>query len=377
MRNVLLVIDALSGGGAELVVYNLCRSIDRGSFRVGACCLRKVGGRGHELLELGYDIVGMPMAKCGLDRYLSFCRLRHLIRKKRIDIVHSHSTQGLVDCSMARMCGGKVKHIHTFHYGNYPDLDRRRLMMEKAFCRFPETLIAVGNEQRRTIEATFGLPGGRVETVWNGIAVDEPYNATRADLRTKYPEKVTFVTISTLIEQKGLPVLLDAIKLLTRRTHNFRVMIVGDGPMRKQLEKRSRELCLDSVVEFLGWIDNAAATVLPWVDVFVQPSLWEAMSMVVLEAMAAQKPVIVTDVGENRHVVQHHKNGLIVGKGDVAGMATCMEELIRNRALRERLGIEARKWVVMHCSAAKMARDYEVVYERVLGRNKLGRPERK
>lgn len=365
--NVMFVIDSLSGGGAELVIYNLCKSIDPQAFHVSVCCLRNIGERGKELLDSGYDICELPESAYFQNRYMTFLPLKTLLTRKHADIIHSHSTQGLVDSSLARMLYRTGKHIHTFHYGNYPHIKKKQYVLEKGFSRFPNRLVAVGNEQRRMIEQTFRLPTGAVTTVWNGIMVENTSSVKAADRFLKRDGKITFASISTLIEQKGLTYLLDASKLLASRLNNFRVVIVGEGPLRNELERKCKELRLDGIVEFVGWVDNAATAVLPAIDVFIQSSLWEAMSMVILEAMAAQKPVIVTDVGENKHIVENNKRGMVVPSADTRAMAGTMEELIHDRELRERLGTEAKKWVIANCSTDKMARNYEDIYRRALG----------
>lgn len=365
--NVLLVIDTLSGGGAELVVYNLCKKISRDRFDVIVCCLGNIGERGEDLLKLGYDVNGLLYTRHNWNKYITFRELSNFVRAKNIDVIHSHSTQGLVDSSIAKLLNRRVRHIHTFHYGNYPNIQRKQLIMEQIFCRFPDKLVAVGNEQRKSIEHSFRLKNGMVETVWNGIDLDAAGDCGTTEAFCKREGKIIFGSISTLIEQKGLTYLLDAAKLLTKRTENFRVIIVGDGPLRNQLERKRKQLGLDDIVEFVGWVNNAAAKVLPAIDVFVQSSLWEAMSMVVLEAMAAKKPVIVTDVGDNRYVVKNNETGVIVPRADIERLAGKMEELINNQELRETLGRRAREWVTINCTSNKMANDYESIYLQVLG----------
>ena len=80
----------------------------------------------------------------------------------------------------------------------------------------------------------------------------------------------------------------------------------------------------------MGWVTEAPARILPLFDIFIQTSLWEAMSMVILEAMAAGKPIVATEVGENRHVIKHGESGFLSQPGDTKAMAGYVERLLNN-----------------------------------------------
>jgi glycosyltransferase involved in cell wall biosynthesis len=368
-KKLLLIIDSLSGGGAELVVANLCRHIDRRRFNVTVCGLKMLGERGEELQKTGYDVIELPPSRYRVERYLSSLRLGRIVRDKGIDLIHSHSTQGLVDGGILRFFNRRVRHVHTFHFGNYRHVSKKVLTLEKAFSRIPDKLVAVGKEQGKTIAKVFRLPNERIKTVWNGIEVHELGGNDGQKNGEINPDngKIVLGSISTLIEQKGITYLLDAISLLGRRNKNFNLWIVGHGPLRDELRAKTSTLGLDGVVKFVGWVHNASAVILPKMDIFIQSSLWEAMSMVLLEAMAAGKPVVVTDVGDNRHVIENGKEGIIVPKMDPQKMAQEMERLILDKSLREELGQNARQKVTAECTVQAMARNYERLYLNVLG----------
>ncbi len=367
--NILLLIDSLSGGGAELVVANLCRNIDRKRFNVTVCVLKMLAERGEDLQKAGYEVIELPKNQYKIGKYLSSLMLRRIVRDKKIDLIHTHSTHGLIDGGILNFFNRKVRHVHTFHYGNYPHINKKMLALEMIFSRMPDKLVAVGKEQREIIAKVFFHPQKRIETVWNGIEVhdtDSNYVQKTGEINLDNG-RIILGSISTLIEQKGLTYLLDAISLLSKRRRDFVLWIVGDGPLRDELIAKSNSLGLDQVVKFVGWVDNAPAAILPKMDIFVQSSLWEAMSMVVLESMAAGKPVVVTDVGDNRHVIENGKNGIIVPKMDPQKMAQEIERLILDKNLRLELGQNARQKVTADCTVESMARNYERLYLDVLG----------
>lgn len=362
MKNILLTIENLSGGGAELVVANLCRGLDRGGFNVTVCCLNDLGERGEQLKAEGFEVEVLPGGNGRRDRYLKWAKLRRFINQHEIDLVHSHSPGSLFDSVVACRLSGRAKHVHTFHFGNYPNTSKKRLLLEKLFSRGVDELVAVGLEQRRVISRVFGLPAERLTVVWNGISVPELTKATQNGRR-----KLILASLSTLSEQKGLAYLLDTVAILSRNRRDFELKIVGEGPLRAALTAKARALGLDDVVKFEGWIPDAANVVLPSIDIFVQSSLWEAMSMVVLEAMAAGKPVVATDVGDNRHVIKSGVNGIIVPTKSPERMADELSNLMNDSQLRFRLGDSARASVIEKCSVNVMASEYRRIYLDVLG----------
>ena len=207
------------------------------------------------------------------------------------------------------------------------------------------------------------LPPERILTVWNGV-IGERVGAD-AEFLKKYRKgnRVVIGVIATLIEQKGLLDMLNVASELKKRGVDAIFLVVGEGHLRKELESRARDLDLVDYVQFLGWVRNADSRILPLFDILFQSSLWEAMSMVVLEAMAGGKPVVATDVGENRHMVEHGKNGFLVRPRDIASMTDALETLSRNPEIMKRQGIESRKMFEEKFTSLAMVRKYEDLYE--------------
>ncbi|HSN04214.1 MAG TPA: glycosyltransferase [Nitrospira sp.] len=173
-------------------------------------------------------------------------------------------------------------------------------------------------------------------------------------------------TIATLIQQKGLSDLLDVAKVIRDSGRKAVFVIVGEGHLRAELEAKQRELGLEGTVVLTGWVTNAADVALPTFDIFFQPSLWEAMSMVILEAMAAGKPIVATRVGENGQVIEDGVDGLLVQPRNVGEMAAALGRLIDDAALRVRLGEAARLKVEQRFTVEHMTNAYEAVYSELL-----------
>lgn len=364
--NVLILASHLWIGGAESVMQHLAESIDRRRFNVTVCCLKQRGSLGDELARKGIDIVNFAEDVHGRIDYLTFLKLRKLIRERAIDVVHTHTAHGLFDASLCSILMRHVKVLHTFHFGNYPHTQRRILWIERICSRIVHRLFAVGEVQRKQIQAVYGLPDHYIGTIYNGV----PTLLGREDpvFRQKVGAEncVMIGTIATLIAQKGLTYLLDVAKVTQESGRKVVFVIVGEGHLRAELEAKRDHLGLQRSVVFTGWVKNAAEVALPAFDIFFQPSLWEAMSMVILEAMASGKPVIATRVGENSRIIEEGINGLLTKPMDVPEMAAALGRLIDDAALRMKLGQAARKTVEHRFTIQHMVNDYEAVYEELM-----------
>lgn len=368
--SLLILASGLWIGGAEVVIRNLIQAIDRRRVDLSVACLKGLGPIGLELVQSGQEIVDLscPARRDGRVDYFTFRRVAKLVSARRIDVVHTHTVHGLVDASLSRLFRPCLKIVHTFHFGNYPHIQPRVLHMERVALRFAHRLCAVGEVQRRQIKAVHRLSDHQIQTVWNGVTLPDIEGGTGTAPRNRLgcSEGLLVGTVATFIEQKGLLDLLD----VARRVHDARravtFVIVGDGHLRPVVEARRRELGLEDRVVLTGWLPNAAQAALPAFDIFFQPSLWEAMSVVVLEAMAASKPVVATTVGENPHVIAHEADGLLVRPRDIDGMAAALIRVIDDPELRQRLGSAARRKVEQQGTVAHMARAYEQIYLDVL-----------
>jgi glycosyltransferase involved in cell wall biosynthesis len=145
-----------------------------------------------------------------------------------------------------------------------------------------------------------------------------------------------------------------------------RLLIVGDGRLRGELESLSRELGLGGAVTFLG-ARTDIAEVLAAFDVFVLSSVQEGVPLAVVEAMGAGKPVIATDVGGLRLLVKPSVNGVLVPPADPAALASAMRDLATDPDLRRAMGARGRQIARESFGVASMIDRYQAVYESALG----------
>ena len=308
-------------GGAERHFLSLCLKLQERGHRVIAVCprgrpltveLRAAGVRLHAPRTIGKAdpvMVG---------------RLIRLIRRKRIDLVHTHlSTASLLGAAAARVAG--VPCLATVHGLNH------------RFCfRFADRLIAVSRAVRDHLVAQ-GEPADRIEVIHNGIDLGLWRGlADQVQARSALglpPRALVVGSVGRLSPEKGHAVLVEAAAGLP----GVHLLLVGDGRERSRLHRLALRLGMGDRVTLAGFLpDTRTATMA--MDVFALPSLREGLSISLLEAMAAGKPVIASRVGGVPEAVLEGQTGLLVPPGDAASLAAAIRCLLLGQELRLSMG---------------------------------------
>ena len=355
--HVMLVNGSLCGGGAEHVIATLAKHLRDTGHQITIAAVHDGGEVLEELKTAGHTTV-----TTGAGRGSSMA-LRRVIEERGVQIVHSHDLRSLIDAGVCRLRSRRVAHMHTFHFGNYPQLPWKHLLMERLAARLPDRLVAVGNAQRASIVKAMALSDTRVRTLWNGVDYVSRPDWAGVDRHAGLPR---IGSLSTFGEQKGLPTLLQAAKIARDRGARFRLVLVGAGPMRGELEAMAAGLGLTDCVEFTGWKPDAAATLLPTFDIFVQSSYWEAMSVVILEAMAARRPIVATAVGENTAVLKNGESAILVPPRDADALAQALMLVIADVHLRAQLADAAHAIYTSRFTGRAMADRYATAYRECL-----------
>jgi glycosyltransferase involved in cell wall biosynthesis len=230
-----------------------------------------------------------------------------------------------------------------------------------------DRIIVLGPPWWRFAVAELGVDPGRIEIVPNGMA--DPGAIARE--RRAGPARLLF--LGDVIEQKGVPELLEALGRPELRALDWRLTIAGKGDAQKFIAA-ARRLALGGRIEFRGWIPpDEARRSLTEADILVLPSHFEGLPMVVIEAMAHGKAVIATAVGAIPDAVGDGESGLLVPVGDVTGLAGALRRLIADEALRYRLGREGRARFLRRYQIGAVADRLEVLYVQLAVRRKGAR----
>jgi glycosyltransferase involved in cell wall biosynthesis len=197
----------------------------------------------------------------------------------------------------------------------------------------------------------------------NRFAINEGESVRRSlGLR---PRDIVVGTVGRLHPQKGQTYLLQAAPIIIKKEPNVRFVLIGDGESRNELEAQIRNAGLEKRFSLLGFRQDVHK-ILHAIDIFTLPSLYEGLPNVILEAMAAGKPVVATSVDGTKELVEHEKTGLLVSPGDPDGLAEAILRLIRNRKWARRMGREAREKIQKSYSIENQIRAFEELYESCL-----------
>jgi glycosyltransferase involved in cell wall biosynthesis len=367
---VLQVIGSAHIGGAEKVVVDLVRRLDPARFEVALCCTRGLGVRADELKADGVEVM-LAAPGSRILRHLTPLALRSRIARWRADVVHTHGTPGLLHTGPLGALGLLPPWIHTFHYGRYGELQNRQMTLERMFCRAATQLVAVSNAQRQSIIKAHRLRAESIVTILNGVEEQPEADPVQARLQARAdlglaPDDVVVGCVAVLSIQKGITYLLQAAAKIAGRAPHVKFLIVGGGPAEKALKSEAETLGIGSRVLFTGWRPDGRR-LLPALDIFVMSSLWEAMPMALLEAMAARRAIVVTDVSDNRSVVENGACAVLVPPGDAGAIADALQTLVNDREMAVAMGERAYRRFAEGFTTGRMVSEYEALYERLSG----------
>jgi len=224
---------------------------------------------------------------------------------------------------------------------------------------------AVCEAARDRFQAHGMHPSSGIEVVRNGIHV-ERFKPSSPGLRRQLAAELGFAEGTRLIGTVGrLNVVKDQANLIGALAHvdaDVALVLVGDGPLRGELERRAQQAGVAARVRFLGDRSDVHR-LLPGFDVFALPSRSEGYSIALLEAAASALPIVATDVGGNAEIVRHGVMGELVSPGDIAALAAALSRVLADDAIAEGMRIAARDWALREASVQSMAGRYMAFYE--------------
>src|SRR5512145_2696842 len=337
--HVLHLIDGLNVGGAEILLRDLTAGLVQRGYRVSVG-YSTPGPLADELAANGLPLTRLPrMAR--IDPSLLFGMLR-LMRSDPPQVVHTHLFKSDFHGRWAARLAGVPVVVSTLHNA---DLWAQRWPLGALYgatARFADKLIAVSAEVRQyQIEKT-GIPAEKVTVIENGVDVRrfDGLQAAGQKVRAEFgfsPEAVVFGIIARLKPQKDHATFLNVAAEVLRLIPSARFLVVGDGPLRAELERLAGELGLFPALVFTG-LRNDIPAVLAALDVLVFSSKWEGLPVTLLEGMAASKPVIATAVDGINGVALPNETALLVPPGNFPALIAACLTLAADPGLRLRLG---------------------------------------
>jgi len=364
MRGTILQLtDSLQFGGAEHLLMDLVIGLKEHNFHPIVCSIDK-GPLAFELERKGIEVIVISK-KRSKDISLVW-KLRQLVQKRNVELIHSHfPVSDIYGWIVSKIC--HIPQIITTH-GDIFSKDEGPLL--PFVLRYTDRIITVSHDLKRKLLGFCPLNVNNVQVIHNGIReedvenqlIDKVYAKDRLNLKA---DNFVIGSIGGLRKVKGYEFLLEAIAIVRKVFPNVKLVLVGDGPQRSLLQQKAEKLGVSDIVIFLGWRKDIPQ-LLSAFDLYVCSSLKEGISISILEAMAASKPVIATNVGGNPEVVEDGKTGLLVPPKDPQKIAEAVSKLLDNENKQLEMGRAGLERVKEKFSISKTVREYKEVYLEVL-----------
>lgn len=358
--------------GAEVHLLALLTYLVRCESLDCSVILFNEGRLAEELRKLSLSVIVIS-EKCHNPLTIAY-RLTDIFRTIRPDIVHTHKYKDSILATIAARCL-RVPHVvrvvhgmpEPFHGLSSVHMSLYTIVDKFIVGWFVDRIIAVSADIERVLVQIYGT--ARVVRIHNGIDLEAvQITSARSDKRKEWhlPDTVTLVgTVGRLVPVKGHAVLLEALQILQKSNCTVNVLIVGDGPLRGYLENEVRRLGLEPVVTFAGH-QVGSYDFINMMDVFVLPSLHEGIPMVLLEALALQRPVVATRVGGIPEVIEHERTGLLAEPSDASSLARLIKRMVEDPPLAVSLGTAGRTRVEAEFTARTMANKTAELYAQVM-----------
>ncbi len=367
---VSLVITELDVGGAEKALVSLATGLDRSRWAPTVIALGPEAPLAAPLREAGIPVECLAISARSPIRAIR--TLADALRRRQPKLIQSFLFHANVASRIAAHLA--FRPVVPWIVGGLRVAERRpsgrwHLRLDRWTHRLASGSVCVSEGVKRFTSAIGGIPEDRLVVIPNGV------DPTPFDLAEPLPRpelgssdfETLLLFIGRLDPQKGITHLLDAAEGLAARRNDWRLVLIGDGPLRPEIESRlASSPALARHVDPIGRREDIAAA-LRCADAFVLPSLWEGMPNVVLEAMAARLPVIATRVEGSENLVVPGSTGWLVPPADAHALADAMCEAIQRPDLRRSYGESARARIEAEFTPRRVVEAYDELWSNLLG----------
>ena len=376
-RNPLKVLHVIGDscfGGAGRIILRLGRIAKAEGWHVDVLTTDPVFRRAvkqHGLGLVNLDVIRReirPLWDLG-----GLVRLSNFLRREHYEIVHTHTSKGgFVGRLAARLAGVPVI-VHTAHGFAFHERSPHsaRLFystLERIASQWCDRIVSVSEFHRRWALELRICGSSKILAIPNGIAALANPEVPRAELRRQLDVRnsdLLILSMARLAPDKGLEFLIEAAAILLRTERRFQIVIAGDGPVRARLEDLTRNLGVADWVTFLGFREDVS-DLLAASDLVVLPSLREGLSIALLEAMAAGKPIIATNIGSHRELASQAEIAHLVPPADAPALCEAILQIAPNTDLMTRLGTNARALFETRYTEERMLNAYKLLYFELL-----------
>ena len=325
-NHLVYVLTCLSYAGAQIQVVNLAKEMKARGWRVSIISMMTPDGLTDVLDAEGIAWASLDMKRGSAD-WRALVKFRQLIHAWQPTLVHSHMIHANFLARVARLMTRMPVLISTAH--NINEGGRLRMLMYRLTDMFSDHTTNVSQAAVERYIKIGAVPKHKISLMPNGINTQRFKRnlGQRCHLRHTLELKgFTWLAVGRLEEQKDYPNMLQAFRKHLQHGYDDELLIVGEGPLLAELKDRVTELKLDKHVRFLG-VRSDVAELMNAADAYLMSSAYEGLPMVLLEAAASSLPIVATDVGGNREIVQDEQTGFLSVSQDAKALAAAMLKL--------------------------------------------------
>lgn len=363
--NLLLVADSLNVGGAERHVVSLASALAQQGHSVTIACSRE-GALAPLAEQAGVSV--RPLLHHLVKRRLSTefaWKLARLIRQSRFDLVHAHMYASAAASACATL-GTGIPLVLTEH-SEAKWRSRYACWCSRWLYHRAKHIIAVSKGIRHRLIEQDGVPYDRVSVIMNALSTTpEPSPRIQPILPVELRNGPLVGLVARLQPEKGVKYFLEAAAHILQCLPQVHFLVMGDGPLRQELQAYAEQLGVQEHLHFLGFRLDAR-DLIGFLNVLVVPSLTEGTPVVTVEAMTAGIPVVASAVGGIPEQIRDEIEGLLVPPGDSVALGEAVLRLLKNPAWSQQLGMAGRQRALSQFSFATMLQQIEAVYRIALG----------
>jgi len=362
---IVYILPFIANGGAERVLFDLLKNINKEEFVVKLLCMEESKDEflvwEKELKQAGIGIHVVGKRNNGMFRKLGkivqTIKMVRYLRQEKPDIVQTQLFMADIFGRIAAVLSG-VKNVITVEHSLETEISFLKQILLRITSRFAQKIVAVSVATKNHLDSFHRIARKRIVVIYNGVDIKKfLYKREEGDGR-----EIVIGAMGRLVKQKGYDFLLEA---LLGVKGDWECVVAGsrgaDEDLREELEEKVKNNFLEDRVKFVGFQEDSKRFFKD-IDIFVMPSRWEAMPIVLLEAGLAALPIVATQVGGVDEVIENEVNGKLLQVGDVGRLRECIQNLVNEKNERKKFGESLQKKIVENFGLEKMVKKYEALY---------------
>ncbi len=364
---VLLMTRSLGHGGTERQVAELAKSLDRRLFSPHVACFDRGGFRETELRDRGVPILQMDMRSfLGPDTLRALAKLRSYVQAHGIRLAHTFDhPMNVFGVPAARLL--RIKTVLSSQRSHRSLTPTKYLRAIRFSDRLANGIVVNCEFVRDHLVKDYALPTSKIHVCYNALDTARFYSAPRQRPPELQSASLVVGTICVLRAIKGLSTLVKAFAEVCRQRPGLKLLIVGSGPEREPLERQARDMGIIGACVFHESTNDVAAW-LRAIDIFVMPSLSEAFSNSLMEAMAVGCCTVASRIGGNPELVRDEETGLLFEAGNAESLARQIRTVAGHDGLRLRLAEAGSRFVAGNFNTERSVGRMQDIYMRFIGR---------